>query len=198
AQTDQKVRAALGSARGLLEKGWQTADLAKLTEARGEATRAVDIARSGGGRGAVLGGAEAILGEALGRLDRANNDRALLVAMLDVATPQEFSAYSQPSVDEQYATAFRRWGLDVDRASEAEVVARLGQAPDVVVQELIARLDSWMVERRRQKHPESEWRRLFRVADRLHRRGPPPRVGGPAGRGLAPPPAGPARACVGG
>src|SRR5262249_37431751 len=43
AQTDQKVRGALEPARGLLKEGWQTADLAKLAEARGEANRAVDI-----------------------------------------------------------------------------------------------------------------------------------------------------------
>src|SRR5262249_18432630 len=101
-------------------------------------------------------------------------------ALLDVSAPQETSAYThdkagrmlvlaQPSVDEQYAAAFRRWGLDVDRASEAEVVERLGQEPDVVGQELIGGLDAWMMERRQQKRPEAQWRRLFRAADRLDR-----------------------------
>ena len=74
-----------------------------------------------------------------------------------------------PSVDEQYAAAFRRWGLDVDGTPEAEVVARLGAEPDAVVQELIAALDGWMLERRRMNRPEAEWRRLFRVAEQLDR-----------------------------
>ncbi len=78
-------------------------------------------------------------------------------------------ALAQPGLDEQYAAAFRRWGLDVDGTAEAEVVARLGAEPDVVVQELIAGLDAWMLERRRQNRPEAKWQRLFRVADQLDR-----------------------------
>jgi tetratricopeptide (TPR) repeat protein len=95
-----------------------------------------------------------------------------------VAAPQEggadapdeagrLAAPAQPSVDEQYAAAFRRWGLDVDGTAEAEVVARLGAEPDAVVRELITALDGWMLERRRLKRPEAEWRRLFRVAEQL-------------------------------
>src|SRR5262249_20747162 len=52
---------------------------------------------------------------------------------------------------------------------------RLRAEPDVVVQELIAALDSWMLERRGQlasrerKRPEEPWRRLYRIADQLDR-----------------------------
>src|SRR5262249_60119410 len=45
----------------------------------------------------------------------------------------------------------------------------LGAEPAVVTQELIAALDGWMLERRRLKRPEAQWRRLFRVAERLDR-----------------------------
>jgi tetratricopeptide (TPR) repeat protein len=79
-------------------------------------------------------------------------------------------------VDEQYAAAFRRWGLDVDGTAEVELVARLGAEPDAVVQELIAALDGWMLERRRRQlasrereRPEAPWRRLFHVAEQLER-----------------------------
>ena len=57
----------------------------------------------------------------------------------------------------------------MDGTAEADVVAKLGAEPDVVVQELAAALDSWMLERRRLKRPEAEWRRLFRVAEQLDR-----------------------------
>ena len=204
AQTDQEVRGVLERARALLEEGWQADDLAKLTEARAEGNRAEDIARSGGAAAAVREEAEALRGDAVARLERAERNRALLLAVLDVSAPQETRAYhrdeagrptalAQPSVDEQYAAAFRRWGLDVDGTAEAEVVARLGAQPEPAVQELIAGLDSWMLERRRQKRPEAEWRRLFRVADQLdrsdqHRRlralligGSPPRPASVAG-----------------
>jgi serine/threonine-protein kinase len=174
AQTDQEVRRVLEQARALLERSWQAADLAMLTQAQAEGNRAQGIAQSGGASAAVQQEAEVFLDDARGRLERAKNRRALLKALLDVSetTRQrrgEVAAPAQPSVDEQYTAAFRRWGLDVDGMPEAEVVARLRAEPDVAVQELIAALDAWMLERRRQKRPEAQWRRLFRVADRLDR-----------------------------
>jgi tetratricopeptide (TPR) repeat protein len=178
AKTDQKVREVMDRARGLLEEGWLAHDLAKLTETTAEGNRAADIARSGGASAAVRQEAEAFREDAIARRKRAQKNRALLEAILDVSAPQETNNYArdeagrtvrlvQPSVDEQYAAAFRRWGLDVDGTAEAEVVARLGREPDVVVQELIAGLDAWMLERRRQKRPEAQWQHLFRVAERL-------------------------------
>src|SRR5262249_2166939 len=105
-------------------------------------------------------------------------DRTLTEEILDVSCPQEMPAsrrddagllilVGQPGLDEQYASAFRHWGLDVDKTAEDEVVARLDAEPGVVVQQLIAALDNWMLERRRWNRPEAEWRRLFRVANRL-------------------------------
>jgi serine/threonine-protein kinase len=175
-RTDQEVRGVVERARGPLEEGWQAADLARLTEARAEGTRAVDIARSGGASPTVQAEAEAFQEDAAGRLDRARKTRALLDAVLDVSAPQETRGYArdaagrvlaQPSVDEQYAAAFRRWGLDVDRTPEDEAAERLREEPDAVVQELIGGLDAWMVERRLRRRPETEWRRLVRVAERL-------------------------------
>src|SRR5207253_9747125 len=139
-----------------------------------------DVARSGGAGAAVRQEAEAFREDAGGRLRRAQKNRALLEAVLDVSAPQATKLYArdeagrmlvlaQPSVDEQYAAAFRRWGLDVDGRAEAEVAERLRQEPDVVVQELIAGLDAWMMERRSRGRPEAEWRRLFRVAEQLDR-----------------------------
>jgi eukaryotic-like serine/threonine-protein kinase len=177
ARTDGEVRAILKRGRGLLDESWQAHDLAKLTEARAEVHRAVDIARSGEASVAVQQETEALRADATKRVEQAIRNRALMEAVLDVAGQETFNlsrettdavlALAQPSADEQYADAFRRWGLDVDSGAEADVVKRLGAEPLPVVQELIAALDAWMMERRRQKRPEAEWRRLFRVADRL-------------------------------
>jgi serine/threonine-protein kinase len=179
-QTDREVRGVLEEARGPLTEGWQAQDLAQMTAALAEGNRAVDIARSGAASAAVRQEAEAFRADADERLGRAKRNSALREAVLDMAAPQEagadaaeeagrLAAPAQPSVDEQYAAAFRRWGLDVDGTAEAEVVARLGAEPDAVVPELIAALDGWMLERRRRKRPEAEWRRLFRVAEQLDR-----------------------------
>ena len=178
AETDQTLRAALERERGLLEEGWLAHDLAKLTEARDGGIRATDIARSGGASAAVQHEAEALREKAAVRLERARNNRALMEAVLDVSAPRETWAagrtetgtpmvLAQRSADEQYADAFRGWGLDMDATPEAEVVARLGAEPAVVVQEVIAALDGWMLERLRRKRPEAQWRRMFRVAGRL-------------------------------
>jgi tetratricopeptide (TPR) repeat protein len=172
AQTDQDVRRVLDQARTLLEKGWQTGDLALLTEAAAEGNRAQGMARSGGASEPVQEEVESFRDGARGRLERTENNRVLQKALLDVSDPQETLraiALAQPSLDEQYAAAFRRWGLDVDGTPEDQVVARLSAEPDVVVQELIAALDAWMLERRRQQRPEADWRRLLRVADQLDR-----------------------------
>jgi Flp pilus assembly protein TadD len=162
----------------------------------------------------VQGQAAAFREEAEERLGRAEKDEELLRALLDVAAPRETRAYQsdeagrvmalvEPSADEQYAAAFRRWGLDVDGTPEAGVLARLREEPDPVVGEIIAGLDGWLLERRRQKRPEADQRRLFRVAtglDRDGRRGrlrallvgdSPPRATAAAGL-LGPPPAWPA------
>jgi Flp pilus assembly protein TadD len=179
AETDQKVRADLERARDLIAEGWLAQDLAKLTQAKAEGIRAMDIAHSGGASTPVLRAAETIREDATLRLERAQKNRAMMEAVLDVSAPREtwtahrdeadpLMVLAQPSADEQYADAFRRWGLDVDATAEEEVVGRLGAEPAVVVQELIAALDAWTLERRRQR-PEAEWRRLFRVAQRLDR-----------------------------
>jgi serine/threonine-protein kinase len=180
AETDQKLRGILERERDRLEEGWLAHDLAKLTAAREGAIRATDLARSGSASAAVQQEAETFREDVIVQVERARKNRALMEAVLDVSAPGETWTLShddadlqlvlaQPSADEQYADAFRRWGLDVDATPEAEVVARLGAEPAAVVQELIAALDSWMLERLGRKRPEAEWRRLFRVAERLDR-----------------------------
>jgi serine/threonine-protein kinase len=178
AQTDLEVRRVIQQAQVKLKAGWLGHDLAKLTEARTEADQAEGIAHSGGASPEVQQEAEAFREDAVRRLERAKKNRGLMEAVLDVSVPRESSAYvrdeagrllAQPSVDEQYAAAFRQWGLDVNGTPENEVVEGLRQEPDVVVQELIAGLDGWMLERRRLKRPEGQWRRLFRMAEQLDR-----------------------------
>jgi tetratricopeptide (TPR) repeat protein len=177
-QTDQQTRGALDRAGNLLEEGWPTHDLVKLAEARAEADRAVSLAQNGASAAVRQQAAEfgAEVGE---RLGRAEKTRDLLRALLDVSAPAEtgtslvdtrglMTTMAQPSADEQYAEAFRRWGLDVDGGAEAEVVARLRGEPEPVAQEILAALDTWMVVRK-WKRPEGEWQRLLRLADQVDR-----------------------------
>ncbi|PWT90381.1 MAG: hypothetical protein C5B56_05470 [Proteobacteria bacterium] len=177
AEIDQDFRDALARERGLLDEGWLAQDLAKLTQARNGGSRIRELVRSGGASAAVQQEAEALRDNAAARLEQAIKNRALMEAVLDVAGRETLirdreqadavMALAPPSVDAQFADAFRRWGLDVDAEAEADVIKRLSAEPAPVVQELIAALDAWMMERRHQQRPEAAWRRLIRVADRL-------------------------------
>jgi eukaryotic-like serine/threonine-protein kinase len=176
-RTDQEVRAVLDRARGTLDDAWQAQDLGKLAEAAADGNRAADIARSGAATPAVRQEAADFRAAADDRLGRATRNRVLLEAVLDISAPQEGDTVARvgdgrgpaagPGPDQQYADAFRRWGLDVDAAPEAEAVARLRAEPDAVVAEVVAALDRWTLDRRRRTRPEAEWRRLYRVADQL-------------------------------
>jgi tetratricopeptide (TPR) repeat protein len=177
-KTDFEVRGVVERARGLLEDGWRAADVAKLTEARAEGSHAADIARSGGASAAVQRETAKFQEEAVERVERAKKNHALMEAVLDVLVPYERSAYAydeagrlivsmQSNVNDQYADAFHGWGLDVDTAEENEIAERLLRQPALVVQEVIAAFDSWMVDRWQRNRPEAEWSRLRRVADRL-------------------------------
>jgi serine/threonine-protein kinase len=176
--TEKEVLQTVGRARDLLEEGWQAHDLAKLKEAEAEARRAVQTARSSAVSATVQGDAETMLAEAVARRARAEKTRTLLENLLDVAVWQQTVAaeldeqgrtavLAPQNLDEQYAAAYRTWGLDIDGTKEADVVARLRAEPDGVLQEVIARLDNWMLLRRREKRPEAQWRRLYRLADQL-------------------------------
>jgi serine/threonine-protein kinase len=175
ARTDQEVLDILGPARLRLEDGWKAADLEKLAEVRADAAHAEDVARAGASA-PVQQEAESFREEAAQRIARSQANRVLTEALVDLTGPQSTKEYARDAsgqwrliagrdIDKRYTAAFRDWGLDVDGATEAEVVSRLAAEPEPVVQELIAALDTWALWR--QNRPGADWRRLFRVVDQL-------------------------------
>src|SRR5262249_45182744 len=66
-----------------------------------------------------------------------------------------------------FAQAFRRWGLDVDAVPVAQSAARLTARPNGVVQEVVAALDEWALQRRRDGRPVADWRKLHELATQL-------------------------------
>jgi tetratricopeptide (TPR) repeat protein len=171
---------ALERARSLLEKGWAANDLEMLKTALVEAKHASEIAENGAAATAVREEAKARQQEIETQLARAEQNRVLLQNLLDIAGPREMGSYATESTgpgviiahprEKEYVAAFRqRWpDLDINQTDEAEVVARLGAEPRLVVEEVLAGLDSWILELRK-KQPEAKWRRLVRVADALDR-----------------------------
>jgi superkiller protein 3 len=75
-------------------------------------------------------------------------------------------ALTEPTADEQFSSAFREWGLDVDAMPASKAVARLKRRPAVVVTEVIAALDEWANQRRLDKKLEAA-RRVAELAAAL-------------------------------
>ncbi len=176
---DREALALLERARAKLEKGWQEHDLGRLREANAEADQAVKITEGGRASTAVWQKASALRETAARHTARAEKNQELLNDLLNVVAPRETPAYvpgpngqmlalAEPDLEEQYAGAFRRWGLDIDRKPDAEVLARLRDEPEPVRQQVIAGLDSWAVARR-QRRVGPSWRRLLRLAGELDR-----------------------------
>jgi serine/threonine-protein kinase len=122
--------------------------------------------------------AETLLARLQQEEEAAQKDRELLSALLDVYYPREGPKYTsdakglliavaEPTADEQFAGAFRRWGLELDGKPVSEAAALLKTRPAVVVTAVIAALDEWASERRRQHKPNVSWRHLTNLAERL-------------------------------
>jgi serine/threonine-protein kinase len=163
AEAESALDAAAAQCRLLLTEGWEQHDQTKLAAAMVGSTRTMDIGRAGTLGDDVQERARALHDEVAERLSRWQRNRKLLDALLDVAGPQQekrgyttdgsgvMAAEDRKSIEAQYADAFRDWGLDVDQVEEKEVVARFKEEPAPVVQEVIAGLDAWMMERLNQR-----------------------------------------------
>ena len=175
-EADLKASAAMDQVRDKVRTGRDANDLALLADAHKDAHRAADTAA--GARPEVREEAQALRQEVEDTLAAAKKHADLTAALLDVSEPRETKTYlrddkgvmmtlAQPSSDEQFAAAFRRWGADVDRLPPAQLLARLQALPGPVLHEVVSGLDAWAQERRRQKRPEAEWRRPHALAEQL-------------------------------
>jgi tRNA A-37 threonylcarbamoyl transferase component Bud32 len=175
-QTDQAVHGLLERGQRQLEAGWQSQSVGQLKEVSLEARRAVDIAQKGDAGSAVQEQAAAFQADAVDRVARVEKNRALFDALVNVSMLQhEFRpmddtgrvrALGPMSVDEQYAQAFRDWGLDIEHTPETAASARLRAEPEIVVHQVVAGLDTWILHRRQ---ANSDWPRLLRLAEQLDR-----------------------------
>src|SRR5262249_40220442 len=122
--------------------------------------------------------ASELLEEARRAADRGAKNKELLTAWLDapqgtVVLPLsrdglgKLIAGAPSSGDERFGAALRKCGLDIDRVSADGAVARFKSLPKLVVQEVVAGLDSWTEQRQNASRQERDWRKLAAVANRL-------------------------------
>jgi hypothetical protein len=155
AQTDQQTRLTMTSTRTFLAEGWEHNDDAKLAAALADADKAVQVAESGGASEDIRQEADTLRQQAQEKMERAKKNTALLAALLNVTAPRETKQYErsdsgtvlalvEPSVEEQFTQAFRRWApdLDLDRTPLETLASRIEDQPKRVVQEIVAGLDA--------------------------------------------------------
>jgi eukaryotic-like serine/threonine-protein kinase len=185
---DAAVVMALGEARLLLgqAKDAPLAEAAKYREALAAARQADELASTGGASEELRQQATELAAEVVGEAEAAERDRRLLARLLDVRGPREGPKYrrddqgmmmalAEPTADEQFASAFRDWGLDVDTTAMSEARTRLKARPAAVVLEVAAALDEWASQRRADKKSEAEWRRPAELAAALEEESDSPR-----------------------
>jgi tetratricopeptide (TPR) repeat protein len=179
-QQRQRARADLAVGGGLAQAELLAAQAREAPLQADRYRQAVEAARvaaelAEGASADVRQRAQELLARLQAEEEEAGKDRALLAELLDVRSPREGPKYqidaqglmlalAEPTADEQFAAAFRRWGLDVDGTAAAEAEARLKARPAAVVAEVVAALDEWAGERRRQGRPAAEWRRPAELA----------------------------------
>jgi tetratricopeptide (TPR) repeat protein len=171
---EREALAILEHAQALLEQGWQGNDLKQLHEAESEAQRAEAVATGAGKE--MKRQAGDFRKQVQQRLQRAEKNLTLTLALRDVSLSWRKGSIPDPgfkadlamlSEDEQHATAFRRWGLDIDAATDDEVVARFSEEPAPIREAIISGLDVWAVSLKRRKGSRPRWSRLLRLAGRL-------------------------------
>jgi superkiller protein 3 len=178
AETEQAVTAALGAVQARRERAWlgPPGDLHLYSEAVEVARRGSELARTGFAGAALRDRARQALAEAEADLVAAGRDQDLLARLLAVRQDSFVPSFQEgesgglvraeePDAEDQFADAFRDYGLDVTAAPDGQVVERLKGRPPAVVQEVIAALDDWAVDRR--YRPGADWQRLLRLADTL-------------------------------
>jgi tetratricopeptide (TPR) repeat protein len=178
---DAAAQQAMAKARLLLDqaKASSLLDVARFQEALSEAQKAEQLAQTGGASEEVNQQATQLAGRIGREKEAAQRDRRLLAELLEVRGPREGPKYrtdarglmvelAEPSADQQFVSAFRTWGLDVDATPTAAASARLKDQPAAVVTEVIAALDEWAGERR-QHNPAANWQHLANLAEALDR-----------------------------
>ncbi len=170
AEADGAVAQVMAEARLLVEQARaEPLKAAGYDKAVLASAKAGDVARTGDASQAVQRQADDLLAELTKEAEAAAKDRQLLAALLDVRGPREGPKYqsdanntvmalAEPAAEEQFAAAFRVWGLEVDAVPVAEAAARLKARPSAVVREIIAALDEWASQRRQDGKREAAGR----------------------------------------
>jgi serine/threonine-protein kinase len=177
---DAAAGQSMARARLLLEQA-QTApvfEMVRYEQALAEAHQAEQLGRTGGASAAVRRQTAELVERLTREKEAAQKDQRLLADLLEGLGPYKgpifkkderslITEMAEPSADDQFASAFRAWGLDVDRTPVEAAAARLKERPASVLMEVIAALDEWAGHQRRQGLPAARWQHVTDLAQAL-------------------------------
>jgi serine/threonine-protein kinase len=174
AAVDQTVLQALAEARLLHERARANPlDAGDYRQALAAAVKARDVARTGSASAAVRRQAEELSAQLEREEQAVAKDRRLLTRFLETRrlafgrNQREVGLIVGMPADEQFASAFRAWGLDVDTTPLGQARARLSARPRAVLTEIVAALEQWAEGRQRLNRPRQAWQRLIDLAAAL-------------------------------
>jgi tetratricopeptide (TPR) repeat protein/tRNA A-37 threonylcarbamoyl transferase component Bud32 len=90
-------------------------------------------------------------------------DRRMVSRLTEIRSHKD-DEFGGGHADEEYAAAFRDYGVDLDALPVEEAAARIRRRPAVVAAELVGALDDWAAERRLRGRPVADWGKLLAVA----------------------------------
>jgi serine/threonine protein kinase/Flp pilus assembly protein TadD len=178
-RTDSEVTVAMSDARLLREQAMGTplGDGGRFREALAAAQKAFVLAETGEASAPLRHQAANLVADLGREKAAAERDRRLVARLWEVGGPQELRLstgeqgetlqLAKLNSDEQFALAFRDWGLDVHATPTREAAARLLARPAAVVTEVVAALDAWAIYRGLGTKSEAGWQQLADLAAAL-------------------------------
>jgi tetratricopeptide (TPR) repeat protein/tRNA A-37 threonylcarbamoyl transferase component Bud32 len=142
----QEALSVVKRAKGLLAGGESTAELRKRVDDLWDTLTAEEQAAR----------------QAAAEVER---DRRMVSRLTEIRSHRD-DQFGGGHADEEYAAAFRDYGVDLDALPVEEAAARIRQRPAPVAMELVGALDDWTTERLLRGRPAAAWVKLFAVAQK--------------------------------
>jgi hypothetical protein len=170
----QDIQDALAQSQALREQARGANDSGRWAEARTMVKRAEALLEGGPADEELTGRVR----DALRELEQEERDRRMVDTLEEIRLRQaeaEGGKYNRLGADRWYAVAFRQFGLEVETLPTAEAATRVRRSP--IREELLAALDNWAYESKREEDPgravlravadgadDNAWRRALREA----------------------------------
>jgi tetratricopeptide (TPR) repeat protein/tRNA A-37 threonylcarbamoyl transferase component Bud32 len=181
ANAARPVELAIAEAERRFEEAWKepAGEVSGFRDAVAAAKNAVILAENSATPQEWRDRASRTLKSMEAQLKAAERDARLLTRAIEVHVPRESRNYvrdeysglmievAESDADQQFATTFKEWGIDIDRSNPNIISQKILARPKSFGPAVAAILCEWAWERCQKKRPEAECTRLIDLADRV-------------------------------